>query len=163
LLSQWAFAPPAGHGVNAPAAWDVTTGDSTVVLAIADTGIDWQHPDLGGAAPFTNGVIWTNWAEANGLPGVDDDQDGYVDDVRGHLRGGSRRGRGELFVGQQFVRAVRDRGGLLHRIRDGRGGRGRQRKLPIDARQLPRDARGLLRSSRRGFTRPARGVLVVRF
>lgn len=83
FTSQWAFSTANGHGIAAPTAWDTATGDSSVAIGVLDTGVDWQHPDLGGAAPYTGGNIWTNWAEANGLPGVDDDGDGYIDDIRG--------------------------------------------------------------------------------
>ena len=62
-------------GVNAEAAWDSTTGDTTQIIAIIDTGVDWDHPDL-------DDNIWTNWDE---IPGnsTDDDANGYVDDIRG--------------------------------------------------------------------------------
>ena len=62
-------------GVNAEAAWDSTTGDTTQIIAIIDTGVDWDHPDL-------DDNIWRNWDE---IPdnGVDDDGNGYVDDIRG--------------------------------------------------------------------------------
>lgn len=60
--------------VHAPEAWDITRGDSTVLIAIVDTGVDWQHPDL---AP----VIWDNPYEAD--DGIDNDFNGYVDDIRG--------------------------------------------------------------------------------
>lgn len=69
--------------IAAPDAWGVTQGDSTVLLAIVDTGVDWQHPDLGGSAPFQKGSVWTNWVEVAGSTGVDDDGNGYVDDFRG--------------------------------------------------------------------------------
>ncbi|MCF8351003.1 MAG: S8 family serine peptidase [Bacteroidales bacterium] len=60
--------------INAPAAWDSITGDTSQVIAILDTGIDWNHPDL-------DENIWTNLGE---LPnGVDDDGNGYTDDIRG--------------------------------------------------------------------------------
>ena len=61
--------------VDAPAAWDSTTSDSSQVIAIIDTGVDWDHPDL-------DDNIWTNWNEIPGN-GTDDDGNGYVDDTRG--------------------------------------------------------------------------------
>ncbi|MDP3773757.1 MAG: S8 family serine peptidase, partial [Gemmatimonadales bacterium] len=41
------------------------------------------HPDLGGTVAGLPGQIWTNWSEAGGAPGMDDDGNGYVDDVHG--------------------------------------------------------------------------------
>ena len=65
-------------------AWDLAKGDTTVVVAIVDTGVQYNHADLGGAtAPYTSGVIWHNWVEMGGTPGVDDDGNGFVDDFRG--------------------------------------------------------------------------------
>lgn len=69
--------------IQAPDAWQLTQGDSTVILAIIDTGVDWVHPDLAGSSPFSSGNIWMNWAEYAGLTGVDDDGNGYIDDIRG--------------------------------------------------------------------------------
>jgi subtilisin family serine protease len=67
---EWGFS----H-VGAPAAWDVTKGDSDIVIAVIDTGVDYAHPDL-----VAN--IWHNTKE---IPnnGKDDDGNGYVDDVIG--------------------------------------------------------------------------------
>ena len=62
--------------VNAPAMWDSTTGDTSQIIGIIDTGVDWDHPDLADN-------IWTNQVEVDGAPGVDDDGNGYVDDIRG--------------------------------------------------------------------------------
>lgn len=62
--------------VGAPAAWDVMKGDPNIVIAVVDTGVDYNHPDL---APN----IWMNTWEAYGQSGVDDDGNGYVDDIRG--------------------------------------------------------------------------------
>jgi hypothetical protein len=56
-------------------AWDHTVGDPSIVVAVIDTGIDFAHEDL-------REGLWTN---ADEVPdnGVDDDGNGYVDDVRG--------------------------------------------------------------------------------
>ena len=62
--------------INIAQAWQVTQGSPQVLLAIIDTGIDYRHPDL-------QNSLWVNAAEKNGLPGVDDDQNGLVDDVIG--------------------------------------------------------------------------------
>ena len=47
-----------------------------ILIAIVDSGIEYTHPDL-------SENIWINAAEWDGIPGVDDDANGYVDDVRG--------------------------------------------------------------------------------
>lgn len=63
--------------IDAPEAWDINTGSSDVIIAITDTGIDYAHPDLAAN-------MWVNQAERNGAPGVDDDGNGYVDDIYGY-------------------------------------------------------------------------------
>ena len=61
--------------IDAPEAWDISTGSPNVIVAVIDSGIAYDHPDL---APN----IWTNPGEIAGN-GVDDDGNGLVDDVRG--------------------------------------------------------------------------------
>lgn len=67
----------AGCDINLYKAWDITAGSSNVVVAIIDGGIDINHEDL-------KDVIWVNEAELNGEEGVDDDGDGYIDDIYGY-------------------------------------------------------------------------------
>lgn len=67
----------AGADINLFDAWQVTTGDPSVVVAIIDGGVDYRHEDLA-----QNMLV--NEAELNGLDGVDDDGNGYVDDIYGY-------------------------------------------------------------------------------
>ena len=68
--SQWDM-----NKIQAPEAWEIATGSSDVVVGVVDTGIDYDHIDLADN-------IWTNPGEIPGN-GIDDDGNGYIDDVHG--------------------------------------------------------------------------------
>lgn len=75
---QWAFKfnTQSVLDVGAEAAWDITTGSENVIVGIIDSGIDYNHPDL-------KQNMWINPIEASGKLGVDDDNNGFVDDLFG--------------------------------------------------------------------------------
>ncbi|MEZ5277260.1 MAG: S8 family serine peptidase [Opitutaceae bacterium] len=76
FADQWALqAHSPQHGIGAAQAWEVRTDASSVVVAIIDTGIRATHEDL-------RDSLWSNPGELSGN-GIDDDHNGYVDDVHG--------------------------------------------------------------------------------
>ncbi len=80
LSDQWNFYDAEDNDVDATDAWELETGDGTVILGDLDTGLQYNSRDLGGLSPYTDGNVWINWPERNGTAGVDDDGNGYVDD-----------------------------------------------------------------------------------
>ena len=88
LSSQWhyinngdtAFATNAFEGgdINVRDVWTRgICGDPSIIVAVVDDGVKHTHPDL-------QANMWTNAAELAGLPGVDDDGNGFVDDIYGY-------------------------------------------------------------------------------
>ncbi|OVE75275.1 hypothetical protein BVX98_07995 [bacterium F11] len=79
------FYDPSGRGtegsdIDAEVAWDTHTGTTGVVVAIIDTGLDWDHPDI-------EGNLWQNVGESSGTittTGVDNDGNGKIDDNFGY-------------------------------------------------------------------------------
>ena len=75
LHNQGAQAGVVGSDIDATLAWEKTTGSADIVVAVIDTGMDYNHPDL-------RSNMWVNSAE---IPdnGIDDDANGYIDDIHG--------------------------------------------------------------------------------
>ncbi len=63
--------------INVLSVWDKTMGSKKIIIAIVDTGLDINHPDL-------KENLWVNTLEKNGEVGVDDDGNGYIDDIHGY-------------------------------------------------------------------------------
>jgi subtilisin family serine protease len=76
-LDGWGKPGRFGLDIGAEKAWDITVGSKNVIVAVIDSGLNYNHPDI-------KDNLWTNEAEANGKTGVDDDNNGYVDDIHGY-------------------------------------------------------------------------------
>lgn len=63
--------------INVFGGWGISQGSPAVAVAVIDSGYDLDHEDIDQSS------VWVNQAEAAGLPGVDDDDNGYVDDING--------------------------------------------------------------------------------
>lgn len=79
--TQWDMQQASDRDVDAPEAWDISTGGqdalgNQIVVAVVDGGCQLTHTDLAAN-------IWQNAAEVAGVTGVDDDGNGYIDDKNG--------------------------------------------------------------------------------
>ena len=96
---QWSIAQ-----AEVDKAWNYTTGDTNVIIAVIDNGVNWWPPDFRQASNTTN-PLWTNrgedaWADPDvpGGNGLDDDGNGFIDDWRGwNFINGSNDVRDEPF------------------------------------------------------------------
>ncbi|MCX5810905.1 MAG: S8 family peptidase, partial [Proteobacteria bacterium] len=61
--------------ISMPYAWEINKGSKNVIVAVIDTGVDYNHPDL-------TGNIWNNTADSS-INGIDDDGNTRIDDIRG--------------------------------------------------------------------------------
>lgn len=73
----WWSRGKAGEDINAEGVWKLSRGRKEVKIAVIDTGVDYTHSDLAAN-------MWVNELEKNGVEGVDDDGNGYVDDIHGY-------------------------------------------------------------------------------
>jgi hypothetical protein len=83
--SQWHLSP-----INAYQAWDVTTGQSNIIVSIIDSGTDWSHSDLGTGSDNYQNIylnpgedVWSNPNNPSTGNGIDDDNNGLIDDWKG--------------------------------------------------------------------------------
>ena len=71
--------------IEAFGAWDITKGDPSIIVAIIDTGIDFLHPDLKNQMYINpaEDINNNNMLDQGDLDGIDNDENGFVDDVSG--------------------------------------------------------------------------------
>lgn len=95
---QWSLDHSNNYDINAPEAWDITTGSKDVIVAVIDTGMDIDHEDM-------IGNIWVNKDEIAGN-GIDDDLNGYIDDIHGWNTRDANGAVDDLFGHGTFVGGI---------------------------------------------------------
>ncbi len=72
---EWGLNQSNNIDMDLPEAWNLSTGSKMLVAAVIDSGVDQGHQDLG--------TSWTNYGENLTPNGIDDDNNGYIDDIHG--------------------------------------------------------------------------------
>ena len=100
-----------GADANVYAAWQLSTGNPDVIVAVVHQGVKYDHEDLAAN-------MWVNEAELNGTPGVDDDGNGYVDDIYGY---NFTKETGELDFSAELMHGTHVAGTIAAVNNNGRG------------------------------------------
>ena len=108
LASQWHITK-----INAPQAWDINTGSSSVIVGIADGGTNFSHPDLMNVA----------YNAADPIDGIDNDGDGWTDNYRG-WNTGSNNNNPQYNVGGGLNHGVASTGTASATVNNGINGAG---------------------------------------
>jgi len=88
--NQWYLNQSSGINIDIENAWNITTGNTNIIVGILDSGTDWSHLDFGlGFDNFQNVYLnpnedaWSNPNNPSTGNGIDDDGNGYIDDWKG--------------------------------------------------------------------------------
>ncbi|WP_299443830.1 S8 family peptidase [uncultured Aquimarina sp.] len=111
---QWGLEQASDADIDAEDAWDISTGNSSVIVAILDSGTDWTHEDLGlGTDGYQNVYLnpgedaWSNPNNPNTGNGIDDDGNGFIDDWKGwDFHNGDNDSRGPFWHGTHVAGIV---------------------------------------------------------
>jgi len=111
--------PKKGIDIRAKKAWEITKGSEDIIIAMIDSGLMYDHPDL-------KDNMWKNEVELNGVKGVDDDGNGYIDDIHGFTPPGNKYPNPVDIRGHGTHTA-----GIIGMSHNGIGGRGIMEKVRI--------------------------------
>ncbi len=112
--TQWGLEQISDADIDMRNAWDISTGNSNVIVAILDSGTDWTHEDIGlGTDGYQNVLLnsgedaWSNPNNPSTGNGIDDDGNGFIDDWKGwDFSNGNNDSRGVISHGTQVAGIV---------------------------------------------------------